>query len=237
MTGPGNCSITASQPGNANYDAATSVTQTFTVNQAAPTRNLIRYSEQLTQWFNNSGATVVDNAFTHNGVSLSLLEDDTPYGFESISQGVTFTGDGEKAVSVFMKAGTTTEYTAVRIYDQTELYANRLFARIRWAAGAPTIDMVYSSGTHLKTDTLGNGFYRFHFRTSPIIAANTHSISLQPTSTWPEDMGSTYFGGIQVENASTPTAYEKTTSVSAGPSMAQSGGNQSGASIRTRTRQ
>jgi hypothetical protein len=103
----GQVTITADQPGDDNFNAATSVAQTFCINPGKPTITLARPntdSPVLTsssatgnQWFNNgtaiSGATSASYTVTEPGVYTVRAKADVCTSVESDAQALIVTGD------------------------------------------------------------------------------------------------------------------------------------------------
>lgn len=143
-------------------------------------------------------------------LALDLIGDDAAATLEGYTQTVTFTADATKAVSIFLKAGTSTS-TVIRLRDTTAA-ADRLLATVAWASGVPTVTM--TTGTNAGTLSCYNGVYRFLFRTTSVTAANTNSLEVYPATTSAlavAGTGTVYAGGAQAENWDYPRAYVKTT--------------------------
>lgn len=175
--------------------------------------NLVVQSED----FSTTWTAVASPSVTHPGIScgtlnLDLLEDDSAAANERFEQTITFTGDAVKAISLFMKQGTTTT-TGILLYDQTAGSVDRLRATITWSAGVPSVAM--GTGTQAWTPIpLSNGIYRFGFITSAVTAANTNKLRVAPATDAADSAvptGTLYAGGIQAENAAFPSSYIPTT--------------------------
>ena len=104
LVGAGNCSVTASQAGNANYAAAVSVTQTFSV-LAAGTVHGLSASGQITTIATASatGGVAVDqmgNCYFANGIVISRLDGVTGIVTTVAGTGVYgYSGDGGPATA------------------------------------------------------------------------------------------------------------------------------------------
>lgn len=143
-------------------------------------------------------------------VVLDLLGDDSAVLAAGYTQTLTYTGDATKAISVYLKAGTSTN-SAIRLRDNTAL-ADRLLVSIAWSGGVPTPTM--TTGTHEGTDALGNGVYRLRFVTSSVTAANTNVLEVYPAADAAltvTNTGTVNVGGWQVQNAIRSFPYVKTT--------------------------
>ncbi len=82
IAGAGTCSVTASQAGNANYAAASSVSQTFTVNKAAQT---IAFSQPTSPVTFTTGLTVPLAATSSAGLPVLFTLDPASSGAGSVS--------------------------------------------------------------------------------------------------------------------------------------------------------
>ena len=179
------------------------------------TTNLCLQSENFgTTWAAVGTPTRTAAATTCGDLSLDLIGDDASGTLEGYTQTVTFTANAVKAVSLFLKAGTSTS-TVVRLRDTTAS-ANRLLAVITWASGVPTVTM--TTGTSFGTIACYGSVYRFLFQTTSVTAANTNSLEVYPATTSAlaaSGTGTVYAGGVQAENAVAPGSYRKTTTATA----------------------
>lgn len=175
------------------------------------TTNLCLQSENFgTTWAAVGTPTRTAAAATCGDLSLDLIGDDASGTLEGYTQTVGFSGNAVKAVSLFLKAGTSTS-TVVRVRDTTAS-ANRLLATIAWASGVPTVTM--TTGTCYNTVACANGAYRLLFQTTTATAANTNKLEVYPATTSAlatTNTGTVYAGGAQCENAFWCHAYAKTT--------------------------
>lgn len=149
------------------------------------------------------------------GVSLDTIGDDAAGTLEGYSQTVTFTANSGKAVSLFVKQGTSTS-SVIRLRD-TSAGADRLLAAITWTGSVPTVTM--TTGTSLGQVTCYGGVYRLLFQTTTVTAANTNSLQFYPATNAALTVASTgtiIAGGVQAENALAPGSYLKTTTVAVG---------------------
>lgn len=173
------------------------------------TNILLRSEDFGTTWSAVGSPTRTAGAHTLSGVSLDLIGDDDGAASEYYSQSPSFTGDGVKGVSLFMKAGTSQPAggSALVLGDNTA-GANRLVAIITWtAAGVPSVSA--STGTYIGYLALKDGVYRLLFQTTAVVAANSHDFSFRPCIVAAQT-GNVYAGGVQIENAIVPTSYIKT---------------------------
>lgn len=144
-------------------------------------------------------------------VVLDLIGDDSAAALEGYTQTVTFTGNAVKAVSIYIKAGTSTS-TAIRLRDTTAP-ADRLLVVLAWAGGMPT--PTATTGTVLGTDALGNSVYRVRMLTTSVTATNVNSLQVYPATDAAlsvANTGTVNAGGVQAEDqAIRCTSYLPTT--------------------------
>jgi hypothetical protein len=185
--------------------------------------NLITQSENLAStWTLSANCSATANAaISPNGGSAYLLTQTDAISVGNGSIGVTFTGNGSKVVSVFVKRPSSgaASITDFNLFDQTAL-VNRYIVRITWATdGTPTLSTVGGSGTLFAPTNVGNGWWRIAFTADNIVAANANFLYIYPTGTALPATGAVLIWGVQAEDATTPGPYVATTGTSAtGPS-------------------
>lgn len=173
--------------------------------------NLCLQSEDFgTTWTAVGTPTRSAGAATCGALSLDLIGDDNGAAIEGYYQVVGFTGDATKAVSVFVKAGSSPPAAGwyVELYDVTA-GTDRLTAIVTFAGAVPSVAIVGGKGVYLGAVALAGGVYRLLFQTNSVTAANTHRVYVQSVET-----GNIYAGGVQVEDAPYPSSYIKTTTAS-----------------------
>lgn len=173
--------------------------------------NLCLQSENFgTTWSATGTPTRSAAAHTKSGVILDLLGDDTGGAVEFYQESITFTGNAQKAVSVFVKKGTSAPASGslIEIIDTTAAGAARLLATVSFSGAVPVV--VMTTGTYLGYEVLFDGVYRLLFTTTTVTATNANSIVVAPAGTSAEQ-GNIYIGGVQVEDAVCPSSYIKTT--------------------------
>lgn len=177
------------------------------------TINLVLRSEELSNasWAKEGTPIVTDAAAICGSVNLSLLEDNDGAALERVHQVVAFTGDGIKSGRLLIKQGSSTTST-VQLHDDTAV-ASRFMTVITWTAGVPSF--VTSVGTVLASRLLSNGIYEVLIQTIAVTAASTNRLYLNATSGTVGDTGTTYFGGVQLQNVAYPGSYVKTTTAAA----------------------
>jgi len=173
--------------------------------------NLCLQSENFgATWAAISTPTRTAAALACGDLTLDLLDDTSAAALQGYSQVVAFTANAVKAVSVFIKQGSSTS-SVVRLRDTTGA-ANRLLATITWSVGVPSVAM--TTGTYVGAVACANGVYRLSFQTTSVTAANTNQLEVYPATTSAlavANTGSLYVGGVQCENTTAPSAYVKTT--------------------------
>lgn len=182
-----------------------------TVNPEISRTNLCLQSENFgTTWALNGTPTRVAASHTASGVTLDLIGDDDAGVAEGYNQTITFTADAVKAVSLFVKQGSSTS-SVVRLLDSTA-GANRLVAALTWSGGLPSVTA--STGTFVGYDTLADGVFRLLFATTSVTAANVNTLQVRPATDAAlsvANIGTLYAGGVQAENALVPSSYIPTT--------------------------
>lgn len=132
---------------------------------------------------------------------LDLIGDDDAAGLEYYNQNLVFTGNAAKAVSLFVKAGTSAS-SVVRLRDTTA-GADRLLAAITWPGAAPLVTM--TTGTLEGIDNYGGGIYRIRLvTTAGVLAANVNQLAVFPAALAAlgnAETGNINVGGVQAENA------------------------------------
>lgn len=184
--------------------------------------NLITQSENFSAtWTLSANCSATANAtLSPNGNGAYLLTMTSAVNSTGVSIGVTFTGNGSKVVSVFVKrpASNAASITDFDSYDGTAAI-DRHIVRITWAtSGTPTLSTVSGSGTLYAPTDVGNGWWRVSFTVDGIVAANTNILLAYPAGI-PAATGAVLIWGVQAQNATTPGPYVVTTGASAtGPS-------------------
>jgi len=178
--------------------------------QAASTNLCLRSEDFGTAWSAAGTPTRTAAAFRCGDLVLDLIGDDAAGAVEGYQQVITFTGNGVKAVSLFVRKGSSAT-SALRLQDTTAT-ADRLLCAVTWSGDVPVVTM--TTGTFVGAVPCYGGVYRLLFQTAAsLTAANTNVLSLYPGASVAlanATTGSLYAGGVQVENFGTPTAYIKT---------------------------
>lgn len=141
--------------------------------------NLATYSELFSNaaWVKNGTTAVTAGQSDPYGTSVAFLVTTTSNG-DSMYIAVTFTGDGTKAASIYLRAGTAA-VSEVAIFDNTAA-ATRVRVRATWSGGVPTLSIVAGSGTLFPVEPWAGGWYRIKFSGDNVVAANANRIYLYP---------------------------------------------------------
>lgn len=177
--------------------------------------NLVLQSENFgTTWAPINSPTRVAATHTASGVTLDLIGDDSAVLTKGYSQSVAFTGDGVKALSLFVRQGTSVQ--SVVFLRDTTTSQSRIAAEVSWPSGLPAVVMTGGFGTYLGYEALYDGVFRLLFASDSLTAANNHVIEVLPAAAIGGDatrQGTLTVGGVQAENSARPTSYKKTTTV------------------------
>jgi hypothetical protein len=165
--------------------------------------NLCIRSEEFDTWTDVSTCNVTanttiapDGATTADTLTATLTA-------SARRRDCTFTGDGEKAVAVFLKAGTS-GLVRVALVDGTAP-ATRHSVNVTWTAGVPALTTNVGAGTLYPVQAYGNGWYRIMFSATGVVAANSNSVRIFPDVT--SGTGTVLAWGAQAENAVVPSSY------------------------------
>lgn len=172
--------------------------------EGASTNLIVESSNFGTTWTNTGTTLTSGQSDPMGGTAAYLVDDNSAGAAENIRITPTFTTDAvSKAVSLFMKAGTSTT-SNILLRDDTA-GVNRLAVSVAWSDGVPTATA--STGTHLATIRHRDGWYRLLFRSTAVTVANTNTVYLYPATTTAGTTGTCYFFGVQAENALNPSSY------------------------------
>jgi hypothetical protein len=136
-----------------------------------------------------------------DGVPLDLIGDDTAGANEYFYKAVTFTGNGQKVVSIRMKKGTSAPASG-SMFQMFDLSLGlRIKATVTWdGSNAPVV--VMTTGTLVSSTDMGSGAYRLVFLSTSVTAANSHEVYVHPAATDAEQ-GNVYAGDVTAWNAAT----------------------------------
>ena len=164
------------------------------------TNRVIQSDNFAVTWTAIGTPTITAAAASCGIVPLALVGDDDALVLEGYKQTVGLALSNQpRGISFFFKKGTSTS-TAVRLYDSTAA-AVRLLAVLTWSGATPSIAM--TTGTLNKIETLGNGVFRAHMRSTTIVFGNTNELEVYPATNAALDAtatGDIYLGGFQAED-------------------------------------
>jgi hypothetical protein len=149
------------------------------------------------------------------GTAAYLLEDNDSGSQESISQVVTYTGNGTKCVLILMRAGTTAA-NFIGLRDVTAS-AWRHLVVVTWTGGVPSLSTNTGGGTLFPVESFGGGWYLLSFSATGVIAANDNRIIIY-AGTVSSDTGTVYIFRANSWNAAFPSS-------SQGPSLGTKNGD------------
>jgi hypothetical protein len=174
--------------------------------EEARTNLVLQSQDAATTWVAISAAVTTNTTVAPDGTTTADTITASSSTIGRIQQTITFTGDGDKAISIWLKAGTSPR-TAVNIDDSTAGFVNRLGLNITWTGGVATGST--TQGTLQGIDTYPSGWYRIRALATGLIAANTNRFRIESDTT--NGTGSVIVWGAQAENGAFPTSYIPTT--------------------------
>jgi len=165
--------------------------------------NLMLRSQEFGTWSDVLTCPVTDDAaIAPDGTATADLLTATATG-SARSRGVTFTADGVKCASIFLKQGTSTQ-SRVTLRDLTAL-TDRHNVNVVWSAGVPTLSTAAGAGILFQPQEYGNGWWRILFSADGIVAANSNAMRVIPDPI--AGTGTVLAWGAQAENAVVPSSY------------------------------
>ncbi len=166
--------------------------------------NLCIRSEEFDTWSNGgTPPTVTANAIAApNGTLTADLITAVATGSRK-ARLITFTGDGEKALSLFLRNGVGNA-SRITLHDTTAA-TGRHTVRVTWVAGVPTLVTDAGNGVLFPVEPLARGWYRISFSVAGVVAANNNEFRIVPDQD--AGTGSVYAWGAQAENAAVPSSY------------------------------
>jgi hypothetical protein len=167
--------------------------------------NLCIRSQELSDaaWTKTNATITADSTIAPDGTATA--DTITVTGADGRAErAVTFTGDGEKCVSVWIRQGTNAA-SLFQVRDLTAL-VTRHTVRATWTAGVPALSTDSGAGTLYPVEAYGNGWYRIRFSATGIVAANANIIRIFGGVS-ADTTGTTIVWGAQAENAVVPSSY------------------------------
>ena len=186
------------------YDPSTLAAQGLLIEEART--NLVLQSKDFATTWGQSGSPTVSTNTTvapDNTTTGDTIGSTTTASY--VFQNITFTGDGTKAFSIFIKQGTST-VNRLFVRDITA-GLNRGQTDVTWTVGVPSV--VVANGSLLSLTQLSNGWYRVQVAVDSVVAANSNQLRIQPDTA--AGTGTVILWGAQLENGAFPTSYIPTT--------------------------
>jgi len=186
------------------YDGDTLAARGLLVEEART--NAVIHSSDFASW---SGSTATVNANAVVAPDGTQTADEV-VRVSSVSDNkhinCTFTGDGSKPVSIYVKYNTASTFT-VLLFDLTVI-ASRADVTFTFTAGVPTATSTLA-GSVESIQAVGNGWYRIKLVASGVVAANTNRVYVYPAVAGSSDGEKTTFWGAQaeVQTATFSTSY------------------------------
>lgn len=184
------------------YDPVTLTPKGLLLEQTST--NLLIYSEDFTVWSVSSVIATGKTTSPSGTNTADIMTASSTSGF--FYKNATFTGDGDKVFSIFIKAGTSTQ-SRMTLRDTT-LSTNKGDFTVTWSAGVPSV--AATIGSVQGTDTYPNGWYRVRLLATGVVAANGNQFRFLPDSS--SGTGNSIYWGVQTENGSFSTSYIPTIS-------------------------
>lgn len=144
------------------------------------------------------------------GTAAVTIEDDNAATEEGRFIGVTYTGNGTKAVSAFVKRGTSA--TSVLLGRDATAGVVRGGVLATWTGGVPVLTGVAGGEVLFGPERYRDDYWRVGFAAAGHVAANTNRVQLYGSSfATAAAIGTTTWYGPQAENANTMSSYIVTT--------------------------
>jgi len=181
--------------------------------ESASTNLVVQSQDFSATWSAVGTPTISSGTTTLGALSLDTIGDNSAAALEGYSEVVGFTGNAVKAISIFVKKGTSAS-SIVRVRDTTA-GADRLLMAITWSADTPVVTATTGTDLTGTPEQFGSsGVYRLMFATSTVTAASTNQIEVYPATDAALDVAATgtiQWGGVQAENAAFSSSYIVTT--------------------------
>lgn len=131
------------------------------------------------------------------GTAAFLISDTDTGSLEFVSNTVSFTGDGRKAFSVFIKEGNNLNNASIKIYDSTAALDRAKINITAFVDGVP--EVTAANGTILAIVPYVDGWWRIEALSDPVTAANSNRFQILPGSS--TATGDLYVFWPQTENS------------------------------------
>lgn len=135
------------------------------------------------------------------GGTGAYLLDSNASGTDRLTQNVSFTGDATKAISLFVRAGTSTS-SAIALFNGA-VFRGR--AEILWAGGVPSLSASTGTPQLFSIIPFGSSWYWLAIGVNGVVAADTNQFLIYPDDI--AGLGTVYVFGANAWNNATPAGY------------------------------
>lgn len=172
--------------------------------------NLVTDSAALTAWTDiGTPGETSGQADPSGGTGAYLVEDNDAAAGEGHRIAVSFTGDGTKCFSTYIRQGTGNPMLGV--FDDTASTFRHLILAT-WSNGVPVLTTINGSGTRYAVERAAGGWWRIMASAENVVAASANYFYLYPAGNIASNTGTTYWWGMQAENAVYPSSHIPTAS-------------------------
>lgn len=169
--------------------------------------NKLTFSNDFTagaSWIVGGTVTITaGQASPQPALGATKLSSPSPSNY--IQKSFTTVGDGTKAVSIWLRKGTSSE-TGISLYDTS--FGHRRLVVVTWAAdGSPIVTGAGGAGLIFPAERYIDGWWRIAFLADSVVAANPNTIVIYPSYSVTGDV---HVFGAQVEDIDDVTSYVHT---------------------------
>lgn len=188
------------------YDPITLICKGLLIEETR--QNVCFYSEEFNSWNTSGSPSVLANTtVAPDGTQTADTIARTTSQGDAILLAQTFTGDGVKSVSIWVKKGTSPS-SLIALLDATAS-AYRIWCDITWSGNTPVV--AFTNGSLLKSTEFANSWWRLEFATTAVTAANSNRLYIYPGRAGSVSGDGIICWGAQCENGTFATSYIKNT--------------------------
>ena len=174
---------------------------------------LVNASASLVTNPENLGAWTITGAINRTsgqsdpfgGTAAYLLDSNTPSASDAIFELETFTGDGTKAIAIYLRTFSGSPIQVALWDDTAASFYHRVTVSWLGSLELNTVVTANGSGTIFTPEAWPDRWYRIAFSANSVVAAHTNRIYIYPDSS---GAGSAcYAFGVNAWNASVPAGY------------------------------